>query len=85
MIGKVNHKSRIINGLLFIIKYHCTEILFFLILAIAAELFATTSLKKANGFTVWLPSILSVAGYTISAYFFSHALKQIPIGIAYSI
>ena len=57
----------------------------FLVLAIIAELFATASLKKANGFTVWLPSIISVAGYTLSAFFLSWALKQIPIGVAYSI
>jgi small multidrug resistance pump len=57
----------------------------FLVLAIAAELFATANLKKANGFTVLLPSLMAVAGYTLSAYFLSGALKQIPIGIAYSI
>lgn len=57
----------------------------FLILAIVAEIFATASLKKANGFTVWLPSLMSVAGYTLSALFLSGALLQIPIGVAYSI
>jgi small multidrug resistance pump len=57
----------------------------FLLLAIGAEFFATASLKKANGFTVWLPSLLSVIGYAVSAYFLSAALKQIPIGIAYSV
>lgn len=57
----------------------------FLVLAIIAELFATASLKKANGFTVLLPSLLSVLGYTLSAYFLSGALKQIPIGVAYSV
>lgn len=57
----------------------------FLILAIVAEIFATASLKKANGFTVWLPSLMSVVGYTLSAFFLSGALRQIPIGVAYSI
>jgi small multidrug resistance pump len=56
-----------------------------LVLAIGAEIFATASLKKANGFTVWLPSVLSVVGYGLSAFFLSGALKQIPIGVAYSI
>jgi len=56
-----------------------------LVLAIGAELFATASLKKANGFTVLLPSLMSVIGYTVSAFFLSGALKQIPIGIAFSI
>ncbi len=85
MIRKIHPKAMIINGFLFILKIQTLKYYFFLVLAIAAELFATASLKKAHGFTVWLPSILSVAGYTISAYFLSHALKQIPIGIAYSI
>ena len=57
----------------------------FFLLAIAAELFATASLKKANGFTVWQPSLISSAGYTLSAFFLQLALKQIPIGVAYSI
>ncbi|RIW13350.1 QacE family quaternary ammonium compound efflux SMR transporter [Algoriphagus lacus] len=57
----------------------------YLILAIVSELFATASLKKADGFTVWLPSLLSVVGYTFSAFFLSGALRQIPIGVAYSV
>jgi small multidrug resistance pump len=64
----------------FTMKYYV-----FLVLAIVAELFATASLKKANGFTVLLPSLTSVAGYTLSAFFLSWALKQIPIGVAYSV
>lgn len=58
---------------------------FFLTLAIAAELIATSSLKKANGFTVCMPSFVSVLGYTVAAFFLSLALRQIPIGIAYAI
>ncbi|MCG9875906.1 MAG: multidrug efflux SMR transporter [Leptospiraceae bacterium] len=57
----------------------------FLVIAVIFELFATSSLKKANGFTVFLPSILSVVGYTISAYFLSLSLRSIPIGIAYAV
>ncbi len=57
----------------------------FLLLAIASEIFATASLKKADGFTVLTPSVLSILGYAASAFFLSTALKIIPIGIAYSI
>ncbi|MEM9982271.1 MAG: multidrug efflux SMR transporter [Bacteroidota bacterium] len=57
----------------------------FLILAIAGELFATASLKKADGFTEWLPSFFAVLGYALSAFFLSNALKEIPIGVAYAI
>ncbi len=57
----------------------------FLILAIAGELFATASLKKADGFSELIPSICAVLGYAISAFFLSSALKEIPIGVAYAI
>ena len=57
----------------------------FLILAIAGELFATASLKKANGFSELIPSICAVLGYATSAFFLSSALKEIPIGVAYAI
>ena len=57
---------------------------FFLLMAIAGELFATASLKKADGFSELAPSIMAVLGYALSAYFLSTALKEIPIGVAYA-
>jgi small multidrug resistance pump len=58
---------------------------FFLLLAIGAEIIATASLKKANGFTLLWPSLYAVAGYAMSAFFLSLALKQVPVGVAYAI
>jgi len=56
-----------------------------LLLAILAETAATTALKAAAGFTRPLPSLLTVAGYAVSFYCLSLALRSIPIGVAYAI
>jgi small multidrug resistance pump len=57
----------------------------YLAIAILAEVVATSALKAANGFTVWQPSVVVVAGYAVSFYFLSLALRTIPVGIAYAI
>jgi small multidrug resistance pump len=57
----------------------------FLAVAILAEVIGTTALKASNGFTVWLPSLVVVAGYGVSFYFLSLALRSIPVGVAYAI
>ena len=57
----------------------------YLITAILAEVVATSSLKLAEGFTKLVPSIIVVAGHSVSFYFLSLALKYIPLGIAYAI
>ena len=57
----------------------------YLIIAILGEVVATSSLKLAEGFTRLVPSIISVAGYSVAFYFLSLALKDIPLGIAYAI
>lgn len=57
----------------------------YLALAILAEVIGTSALKASNGFTVWLPSLVVVAGYGVSFYFLSLALRTIPVGVAYAI
>ncbi len=57
----------------------------FLAVAILADVIGTTALKASNGFTVWLPSLVVVAGYAASFYFLSLALRSIPVGVAYAI
>ena len=57
----------------------------FLAVAILADVIGTTALKASNGFTVWLPSLVVVAGYGVSFYFLSLALRSIPVGVAYTI
>lgn len=58
---------------------------FFLGVAIAAEVVATSSLKASAGFTKVVPSVLVIAGYVLAFYFLSLTLKTIPVGIAYAI
>jgi small multidrug resistance pump len=56
-----------------------------LLVAIVAEIIATSSLKASEGFTKVGPSIITVVGYGIAFYFLSLTLKSIPLGIAYAI
>lgn len=57
----------------------------FLIGAIFLETFATSMLKYSEQFTKLLPTTAMVVGYMFSFYCLSHALRTMPIGIAYAI
>ena len=57
----------------------------YLMVAIAAEVFATSALKSADGFTRLAPSIGVVLGYSVSFYCLSLALRSIPMGVAYAL
>jgi small multidrug resistance pump len=57
----------------------------YLAVAILSEVIATSFLKVSDGFTRPVPSAITVAGYAISFYFLSLALRDIPTGIAYAI
>lgn len=57
----------------------------YLSIAIFAEIIATTALKKAEGFSLLLPSVVTVVGYAIAFYFLSLSLRSIPVGIAYAV
>lgn len=56
----------------------------FLALAIVGELIGTTCLKYSAGFTKLVPTLLTIAAYTICFFFFSRALNGIPLNIAYA-
>ena len=57
----------------------------FLAIAILTEIVATSGLKAADGFTRLAPSVVVIVGYAISFYFFSLALRGIPVGVAYGV
>ena len=57
----------------------------YLILAIVAEVVATSALKASLGFTRPLPSVLVVVGYAIAFYLLSLVLRTLPVGVAYAI
>lgn len=57
----------------------------YLIIAIIAEVIATSALKASNGFSVLWPSMITIVGYAIALFFLSLTLKTMPMGIAYAI
>ncbi len=57
----------------------------YLLLAITFEVIATTVLKSSNGFTVLLPTIISLLLYGISFYFLSLCMQYIPTGVVYAV
>lgn len=57
----------------------------YLAVAIICEVIATSFLKVSEGFTRPVPSLITAAGYAVSFYFLSLALREIPTGIAYAI
>ena len=57
----------------------------FLMAAIICEVIGTSFLKKTQQFTKPIPTIVFIVFLALSFYLLSHALKGIPIGIAYAI
>lgn len=53
--------------------------------AIVMETLATSFLARSEQFTRLGPSVLTALGYIGSFYMLSHALKIIPVGIAYAL
>jgi small multidrug resistance pump len=59
--------------------------LLFLLLAIALELIGTTALKLTDGGARPLWYVPVAVGYLSAFYFFSLALRALPLGIAYAV
>ncbi|MET4141132.1 multidrug efflux SMR transporter [Pedobacter sp. UYP1] len=57
----------------------------FLGLAITLEVIGSSFLKASDGFSKLLPSIITFIALVGCFFFFSQALKSIPLGIAYAI
>lgn len=57
----------------------------YLLIAIVAEVIATSALKSAEGFTRLGPSAIVVVGYGIAFFCLSLTLRTLPVGIAYAI
>ena len=56
-----------------------------LLLAIVAEVIATSALNASDGFTRLGPSLVTVAGYGLAFFCLAHTVRYIPVGIAYAI
>jgi quaternary ammonium compound-resistance protein SugE len=42
-------------------------------------------MKYSNGFTVIMPTVLTIIGYIASAVFLSLAIRKLPLGTAYAV
>lgn len=59
---------------------------FFLLgISIVCEVTATISLKMAEGFTVPLPSVITIVGYLVSFILLVRILEHMPLGLIYGI
>ena len=56
-----------------------------LMIAILAEVVATSALKASNGFSHPLASIVVVLGYALAFYCLAFVLRTIPVGVAYAL
>ena len=56
-----------------------------LLVAILAEVVATTALKASDGFRRPLPSLIVVLGYSVAFYGLSLTMRSIPLGLVYAI
>lgn len=56
-----------------------------LMLAIVAEVIATTALARSASFTRLWPSVLAVGGYAIAFWLLSITMRVMPTGIVYAI
>ncbi|MGC8775116.1 MAG: DMT family transporter [Chlorobaculum sp.] len=57
----------------------------YLLLAIVAEVFGTTSMKLSAGFTKPVPSVFIFVFYATSLTFLTLALRTLPVGMSYAI
>ena len=57
----------------------------YLLLAIAAEVIATTALKASRGFTRPGPTAIVVVGYLLAFYLLSLCVQHLQIGVVYAV
>ena len=57
----------------------------YLLIAIVAEVIATSALKASDGFSRLWPSVITGVGYCIAFYCLSLTLRHMPVGVAYAV
>jgi quaternary ammonium compound-resistance protein SugE len=57
----------------------------YLLIAGITEIVWAIGLKEAHGFTVLLPSLITLVFIVVSFFLFAKAMEKIPIGTAYAI
>jgi small multidrug resistance pump len=61
-----------------------TQVYILLAISIILEITATGSLKATEGFTRWMPSLISVVAISGCMFLMSHVMKILPVGITYA-
>ncbi len=56
----------------------------YLVIAIITEVTGTVSLKASEGFSKLYPSLAATISFIICFYFFSLAMKYLPLGLSYA-
>ena len=56
----------------------------FLVLAVILGTTSNTFAKSAEGFTLWVPSIITAITIVLCMYSLSHVMKSIPVGVTYA-
>ena len=56
-----------------------------LMLAIVAEVVATTALRATDGFSRLVPSLIVVVGYLAAFALLSRAISALPLGVTYAV
>lgn len=59
--------------------------MFYLLVAVAFEVAATSALKETAGFTRLWPSLITIVGYAFAFYFLSLTLRSMPVGVVYAL
>ena len=60
-----------------------TQAYILLMVSILLEITATGSLKATEGFTRWIPSLISVVAISVCMFLMSHVMKILPVSITY--
>ena len=56
----------------------------FLVLAVALGTASNSFAKSAEGFTLWIPSIMTAITIVLCMYSLSYVMKTIPVGVTYA-
>ena len=56
----------------------------FLVLAVVLGTASNTFAKSAEGFTLWIPSIMTAITIVLCMYSLSYVMKTIPVGVTYA-
>jgi len=54
-------------------------------IAVTFEIIGVLGLRFSEGFTLWLPTGIAIAAFTLALYLVSHVMRKLPVSVAYPI